>query len=352
MLGGASAAVLLNAFPKDAESQENRFEFFSSELTPENLRQQREAAVTSLAQGIPPSTELNHLRDHVQNLGAESQMYIPDSDELNGVLRKSTAKLSELAENLGVDSHGIFIFADVDARGNRTQRMYVVKKTSASVVSFVKAYHVSTALNGFGNDNDSEKTPLGLHRVHSGKIGLLGEVVSGLMKNRDTTIQGPDGRPQPVFIRQVLNGIERFFVRGFGRESNNPIVEVITDQYLLHGPQTNTGRGIRIHGTNKSGERTARGWRSFLGGRARSSGCIRMSNTDIRDLHLAGYIKMPDERSKQKTGGSAVMIYATPAAIETAHEPSPEDVTSRPARWKKLSEEELQELERKERRSR
>ena len=170
-------------------------------------------------------------------------------------------------------------------------------------------------------------TPLGLHMITSGRRGLFGEVVSGLNKHKS------------MFNHIVHKGKEHWFVKSFGErprnEKSTDSAEVVTDQYLLIGPTTDASRGIRIHGTNRSGELHPDGkWHSFLGGVRRSGGCIRMSNVDIRDLHLSGYLTPAtrvDANGDLHGMHTPILIFATDAARGIKSFPG--DVSSYPPRW-------------------
>ena len=292
ILGAGAAAV--SAIPTtQAESQENSVEFLSSPLTQKELDTEKADAVRSLTEKIPAVPQAAYLRDFARKLPLESQMYIPNAAELKDVISKSNGELAELTRLLKVGTSGLFAFADIQKNQRRMHRMYVVRRNSANQLQFIKAYRISMARYGFGNEPDSEQTPLGIHTIESGTQGLLGEVVSQLNKYKDLLNVFP------------IDGKDRWFVKGFGTEVRNNVVEVVTDQYLLKGPTTDTSRGIRIHGTNRSGEIGENGeWKSLLDGAYRSSACLRMANVDVRNLTLSGLGKK----------GTLVMIHATPEA--------------------------------------
>ena len=305
-LGGASAIVLIHAFPDLASSQENPYRFLSSPLKTEHIEARKKAAIESLVKSIPLVKEANYLRENARNHNQESQMYIPNAKELTDVVQKSVPQLNELTSTLQVGAKGLFAFADSPQGEKRFQRMYVVERKSDNELQFLNAYHISMAQKGFGNEPESEQTPLGIHTVLNGTRGMFGEVVSGLNKYRD------------MFNHIRVGKKDHWFVKGFGREGEgNDIAEVVTDQYLLTGPNTPASRGIRIHGTNRSGELEKSGsWRSFLGGLRRSGGCLRMGNTDARDLGLQGILKP----------GTVVMVHATEEArADVAKAPIPWD---------------------------
>jgi hypothetical protein len=301
---GALAMPFVNKLDVSAAGREKAYEVFGSTLTPEELAEQKKAAIESLVREIPQIAELDHLREYAEHLNEESQMYIPDDGEIAHVAAVSGPQLHLLAQHTASDSYGLFVFADINREGKRTQRLYVVKKIDGTAVQFLKGYRVSTSRKGFSNSNDSERTPLGLHTIYNGHVGIFGEVVSGLNKFKEH------------FVRVSVDGEDHWFVKGFGLEHGNDVAEVVTDQYLLHSRSTDLSRGIRIHGTNRSGEVGPDGkWRSLLGGRRQSNGCIRMSNVDVRDLHTSGYILLPEEPEK-KAFPMPVVIHATKAAID------------------------------------
>ncbi|PIR83759.1 hypothetical protein COU18_03750 [Candidatus Kaiserbacteria bacterium CG10_big_fil_rev_8_21_14_0_10_51_14] len=290
----SGAAAALTLLPKGVEAQERPFEYFASDLRPEELEAQKEAAAQSLVQDFPAIPEIEYLRKYFPHLTEESQMYIPSREELEYVLSESTSQLDELAAAMTTGSSAVFVFADYNRESGKRQRLYTMRKDAHDKMVFVKAYPISLGREGFGNASGSEKTPLGLHTIAASHMGYFGEVVSDPNQYRD------------VFNRVEIAGNPHWFVKGLGKEDE--VAEIVTDEYHLVGPQTSAGRGIFLHGTNRSGEIGSDGeWKSLLGeGRAGSLGCVRVSNTGIRDLGLSSLI----------TIGSFVMIHATPAAQE------------------------------------
>lgn len=299
VLKGLGAAALLNAIPRSAEAQEQGFKYFSSELTPQRLEAQKRATIDSLANSIPPLRQLEYLRAYLPYLAKESQMYIPDTAELKEVVARNEHELDRLTAKIPMGRYGLFLFAD--AHGEKTrQRMYVLKKGTIDSAQFVKAYKVSMSREGFGNEPDSNKTPLDLHAIHSKALGMFGEVMSKKKKYKDN----------PRLFKHVKIGDDdHWFIHSLGYETGNEMAEVVTDQYLISGPQTSTERGVRIHGTNRSGGLDKnREWISYLDGESMSSACIRMSNVDVRDLNVHGYVDIQ----------TPVMISATPEAQKAA----------------------------------
>jgi len=323
---GAAALALVR--PEKAESSEISFNILPSNLSEQRLELQKSVAIASLTKDIPNDPKFGYLRSHVSHLEQESQMYIPSRVELGSVIEKGRGAINELASHIQVGRYGLFAYADANEKEkSRAQRLYVLKRNDGNEIEFVKGYRVSMSESGFGNDKDSGKTPLGIHSIEGGRRGLFGEVVSGLNKHRD------------MFNHFVVGGKDRWFVKSFGErpagEQSSDVAEVVTDQYLLKGPNTDVARGIRIHGTNRSGALNADGtWRSFLGGIRRSGGCIRMSNVDVRDLSLSGYIAPPqsvDINGDMHGIHTPVMIFATETGQSAIH--FPEDESSHPKRW-------------------
>jgi len=118
-----------------------------------------------------------------------------------------------------------------------------------------KEYLVSTGAKGFGNVNNSEKTPLGLCYIE--KIITTDEKYESIIGGKETgVVLGPnqDG-PREGHCAEVTTGSMVLS----GAEPCNKNVE---------------NRFIYIHGTNKE---------KYLG-KAASGGCIRVSNDDILEL--------------------------------------------------------------------
>ncbi len=286
----AAAATTLNIISGSADSRDSIYRFLESPLSIKTLEQHKLRAIQSLVSSIPPLKETEYLRSYSRLLPLESQMYIPHLRELEDVVKKSLPQLEILAEHIPLDGYGLFAFADVTHEKKRVHRLYVLRRNSPKDIQFVKGYRISMARKGFGNESDSEQTPLGLHFIESGTQGMFGEVVSQLNRFKES------------FTHVKYRGKDHWFVKGFGREASNDVAEVVTDQYLLVGPNTNASRGIRIHGSNRSGEIDESGrWTSFLDGKMRSTACLRLGQTDIRDLSILGFVR----------NGTAVMIHAT-----------------------------------------
>jgi len=124
----------------------------------------------------------------------------------------------------------------------------------------IKQYPVSTSKYGTGNENGSEQTPLGLHRIKD-KLGgampvnevFIGRVPHG---NLDECIERGVDLPDDVIMSRImwLEGMEP------GRNKGGYV-----DTYQ---------RYIYIHGTNHEEDI----------GTPSSIGCIRMCNQDIVEL--------------------------------------------------------------------
>ncbi|MEK7509445.1 MAG: L,D-transpeptidase [Patescibacteria group bacterium] len=272
-------------------------------LSLNDLEKHKQEAIDYLLRSIPSDSRADYLREHAQYLDVESQMYLPDTEELKNVVEKSGQQLAELRDAMGHTPYGLFAFADIDNKGKRFQRLYVVQKNpSNQQLEFVKAYKAAMSRNGFGSAKN--QTPLGLYFMKSERKGLYGEIVSAEQKYNDKFNPIPDD-----------DGVLHWFTWGFGQEKYNRIAEVVTARYTF-----NETRGFHVHGTNRSGEweefQEGEGmWRSFLGGEHLSTGCIRLSNVDSIDTHK--YITTPSIEGKHSNNevGTPIMIYATPAAI-------------------------------------
>lgn len=128
----------------------------------------------------------------------------------------------------------------------------------------VKGYLVSTALNGLGEQEGSERTPRGWHRV-SGLIGH-GCEVNTIFKGRKATggiYHSSFSEADWILTRIIrLSGCEPSFNSGAGCDTYD--------------------RFIYIHGTPDKNPM----------GKPLSHGCIRMRNQDVMDLFAS--IKLGD----------------------------------------------------------
>ena len=137
------------------------------------------------------------------------------------------------------------------------QKLYLLNEAGMAE----QEYPVSTSKYGVGNENGSEKTPLGLHRIKD-KIGgsmpinmvLVGREPKGLLE--DCIEQGVE-LPDDVITSRImwLEGMEP------GRNQGGYV-----DTY---------NRYIYIHGTSEE-DRI---------GTPASIGCIRMRNKDVIELY-------------------------------------------------------------------
>lgn len=290
----AAALAGTTVLGEKTESAES-LKYASSELTPESISAHKERAIRALMKSIPQSREFGYLRSYEPYLKYESQMYVPQQQEIDRVRSKSGDRFDTWCASLPVGGHGLFIFADAQ-NGKKMQRMYVLRRTKQQQIQFVKGYKVSLSREGFGNEKDSGKTPIGEHTIQSKTIGKFGELVSKKKAHKDD---------ERLFKRARIEGKDHWFVNSFGYEKDNELAEVVTHEFLLVGPTTGAERGVRIHGTNRSGGLDERNeWVSYLDGESLSTACIRMSNVDIADLNL----------NKYADKGFPVFIYATPEA--------------------------------------
>lgn len=126
--------------------------------------------------------------------------------------------------------------------------------------NLIHQYPVSTSKYGTGNQNGSEQTPLGLHRIKDKLGGAMpvNEVFIGRLPhgNLDECIERGVELPDDVIMSRImwLEGMEP------GRNKGG-----FVDTYQ---------RYIYIHGTNHEGDI----------GKPSSIGCIRMLNKDIVEL--------------------------------------------------------------------
>ena len=124
--------------------------------------------------------------------------------------------------------------------------------------ALVKKGKVSTGANGFGNEADSGKTATGLMRV----AGIVG---NGL--KRGTVLVGLSPTNPPI----VLGDREKGPRKGHAAEV---LTRAITLQGLENKNKNVNARSIYIHGTNRE---------QYLG-KAKSGGCVRVSNDDVIEL--------------------------------------------------------------------
>jgi lipoprotein-anchoring transpeptidase ErfK/SrfK len=132
----------------------------------------------------------------------------------------------------------------------RCQKLYLMNGSET-----LKEFVISTAKNGFGCEENSLKTPVGLHRVAE-KFGEFGPI-AGLYKERKftgelaTIITDKIDVPTDYVTSRIL------WLDGLEEKNKN-----------------SKARYIYIHGTPEEG----------LLGTPASHGCVRMSNTDVIEL--------------------------------------------------------------------
>lgn len=293
----ALAAGLATSLSESAEAQ----------ISTEDLEKQKRTAIESLTHDFPNNPELASLRSYIPRLHEESQMYIPDDQETMYVKQRAGARLQRFEKRVPRGAYGLFIFADVDKSGRPLQRLFVVRHENKGL-TIVKAYRVSTSRFGFGIEPNSLKTPYDDDLVVAdSKSGMLGEVLSPRTDDKRLTN-----------IR--VGNSTRSFVKGLSEEPGNSNPEIITDRYHLVGPKTAASRAIYVHSGNHSGKVVDGVWQTSLGGREGSSGCIRMSIVDARDLRLSGYVGR----------GTRVDIFATPEARAASRDSAPPRWVDRP----------------------
>ncbi|WP_249274150.1 L,D-transpeptidase [Parachlamydia sp. AcF125] len=150
-----------------------------------------------------------------------------------------------------------------------TPHVIVVDVTSQKLFLFkdhkiVASYPVSTAAKGTGQEANSYKTPLGVHRIAE-KIGTHAPLNAIFIERVNTgKIWTPFAKAKQgadlVLTRILwLEGLEKGFNKGKGKRGEN------VDSFQ---------RYIYIHGTNAEG----------LIGTPASKGCIRMKNEDLLSL--------------------------------------------------------------------
>jgi len=131
------------------------------------------------------------------------------------------------------------------------QKLFLYKKGKV-----LKSYYISSSKYGIGNQEGSNKTPLGLHRI-AGKIGR--NAVSGAIfrrrRNTGKIAKNCNSSGDLITTRILrLKGLEKGVNKGVSIDSFR--------------------RCIYIHGTPQEG----------LIGKPVSHGCIRMRNKDVTDL--------------------------------------------------------------------
>lgn len=137
------------------------------------------------------------------------------------------------------------------------QRLYLFKDGK-----LFKSYIVSTAKNGVGEQEGSEKTPLGLHLIASmyGKDAPLYTIFRSRMNTKKIYKAGTYSNEDLVLTRILcLDGLEEGVNQGKNAKGE------LVDSFK---------RYIYIHGTNHEEDL----------GKPLSKGCIRMNSCDIVEL--------------------------------------------------------------------
>lgn len=167
-----------------------------------------------------------------------------NADILQQQIKKHTRLLTE---NFGAKITDTVVLADI-----ASQQMYLVSNNK-----ILKTYIVSTAKAGSGSQKNSNKTPLGVHRIKN-KIGHnapLGTIFFARVASQQIAQIYTDTTDTPkdyVTTRIMwLDGLEK------GKNKGGNV-----DSYE---------RYIYIHGTHEEG----------LIGKPMSMGCIRMKNADV-----------------------------------------------------------------------
>ena len=147
--------------------------------------------------------------------------------------------------------------------GIKRQELFLINNKEVTV-----NYKISTSKYGVGNIDDSEKTPLGLHKIYKmyGKnVPICGIFISKKYINKITTIESlPKNTNTDIICSRIIT------IKGLEEGLN---IGDNIDSYL---------RNIYIHGTNEEG----------LIGTPSSHGCIRMKNIEIIDLYTKIFPEM------------------------------------------------------------
>ena len=132
----------------------------------------------------------------------------------------------------------------------KDQKLYLIDSDS-----IIKEYDISTSKYGVGNESNSNKTPLGKHKIKNmyGKDAALGTIFKGRANTGKIATINTDS----VFRETDLVTTRIMWLDG--KEESNK------NSYL---------RYIYIHGTPEEG----------LIGTPSSHGCIRMRNSDVIEL--------------------------------------------------------------------
>lgn len=162
----------------------------------------------------------------------------------------------------------------------KSQKMYYYKHGK-----LVEQFEVSTGKNGFGNEQDSGKTPTGLKKISS-KFGE-GLPKSALIVGRKG-VKKKDGswltlHTCDAYARRIARKIKQYIPKQIigwlpGEISDyiNETEENCEAHVLTRGLVIDETRSIYIHGTN---------YENSLGSKPLSGGCIRVSNDTVIGLY-------------------------------------------------------------------
>jgi lipoprotein-anchoring transpeptidase ErfK/SrfK len=160
-------------------------------------------------------------------------------------------KIIKQAENYISKDFNELLFISIE-----NQRLYHIKHKK-----IISTFSISSSKYGIGNENGSNKTPLGLHKIkekYGEQTPINGRMVGRIFYGKIATIYNDTtkSKTDDVTSRILwLAGVEQGKNKGEGIDSYK--------------------RYIYIHGTSEEGR---------LGAPA-SHGCIRMKNKDIIDLY-------------------------------------------------------------------
>jgi len=180
---------------------------------------------------------------------------------------ESKNEMSVMAQKYKRDPY--FLYLD-----GKKQKLYLFEKGNLT-----KKYDVSTGAAGFGNEPNTGKTPKGLITIKK-KVGsglpdstLLVNLRPVKKKNGEyLTLPTCDSFTDRIF--RGLKRIKQYIIPGDLSDEDEAYMKceahVLTRALVLI-----PSRGIYIHGTNRENHL----------GQPLSSGCIRMSNSDVKDLY-------------------------------------------------------------------
>ncbi len=181
----------------------------------------------------------------------QENIIISETLNSNSIVNKYNSILDEAKQKYGYDSYNDYILI----ANTEEQKMYLIQNDI-----LIEEYIISTGKAGEGNIKNSNKTPLGFHKIIE-KIGTDAPIGTIFIAKQNTGqiskiyTDNTDTDNDPVVTRILhLDGLEA----GYNKGGN-------VDSY---------SRYIYIHGTHEEG---------LLGTKA-SHGCIRMSNSDVISL--------------------------------------------------------------------